>query len=343
MNAIQAAAQVCDVQGAKALLDLALEPGIVRALACRADELRVDDPSAALEIALAALDAQTRLPTARRRPRLLALTWWVFGSCSRARARFDEAEFALNRAASLVPRSDARGQVEVARRFADLRADQRREREARQLMAGVLAYWRRLGGRELGKRLCTSGAILIRFHDYRQAARALEESLTLLVPNGDRFHLSAIGNLAICRLELSSSLADLEAAKRLAAETARFVKPGTAQERRWRWLNGRLLQRLGRLGDSLEEMLTARAGIELRSNGYDRALFLLDLTDLHLERGEAAAARDVALSSFGVMAALRNEPEALRAMQALHRAAQALALDRATIRSVRRALIAARP
>ncbi len=78
-------------------------------------------------------------------------------------------------------------------------------------------------------------------------------------------------------------------------------------------------------------------------NGFDRALLLLDLTDLHLERGDPAAAHKVALSSFGVMAALRNEPEALRAMKALHRAAQALSLDRTTVRSVRRALLASRP
>ncbi len=78
-------------------------------------------------------------------------------------------------------------------------------------------------------------------------------------------------------------------------------------------------------------------------NGFDRALLLLDLTDLHLERGDPAAAHKVALSSFGVMAALRNEPEALRAMKALHRAAQALTLDRTTVRSVRRALLASRP
>ncbi len=343
MNALHEAARVSDGQTAKFLLSESLSPALVRAVACRADELRFEDSAAALEIATAALEAQAILPSHLRRPRLLALTWSVFGTCCRARARFNQAEYAYNRAASLLPSSDTRGRAEVARRFADLRAEQRRGAEARELMAGVLAYWRRFGGRELGKRLCTSGAILMRLQDYRQAAMDLEESLTLLVPNGDRFYISAVGNLAFCRVELSSSRSELRAAERLVSETARYVKPGTMPELRWRWLDGKLLWRMGRLEEGLSKLDNVRTDIDRRGTGYDRALLLLDLTDLHLERGDPEAAREVALSSFGVMAALRNEPEALRAMQGLHRAAQALSLDRATVRTVRRTLLASRP
>ncbi len=112
---------------------------------------------------------------------------------------------------------------------------------------------------------------------------------------------------------------------------------------RWYWLNAKLLQRLGKLDASLTAMAAAYAEIDRLSDAFDSALLLLDLTDLHLERDELDAARHVALSSFGVMSALRNEPEALRAMQALHRAAQALSLDRATVRSVRRTVLGSRP
>ncbi len=210
-------------------------------------------------------------------------------------------------------------------------------------MNGVVAYWRRLGGRELGKRLCTSGAILVRLDDYHQAAVDLEESLTLLAPNGDRFHVAAVYNLAVCHTELASSESELAVAERLVDETARIVKVGTMPEYRWHWLSAKLAQRKGRLEESLAKLETARGGIERHGTGFDRALLLLDLTDLHLERGDPDAAREVALSSFGVMAALRNEPLALRAIKALHRAAQALSLDRATVRSVRRSLLASRP
>ena len=311
------------------------EPGVVWALACRADELRFRDPAAALEVATAALEGQAALPRAVRRPHLIAFAWAVFGSCCRARAHFDEAEFALSRAASLVPPSDARGQADVALRFALLRADQRQGKEARNFIGAVVSFWRQLGGLELGKRLCTSGSIHIRLREYRQAAVDLEESLGILPPNGDRFHLSAVGNLAICHLEMSSSPAELKATRRLFVETARLVDPGSYEALLWQWIDARFLQRLGRLEESVKAMTVARTGIDSTSDGYDRALLLLDLTDLHLERGEAAAARQVALSSFGVMAALRNEPEALRAIQGLHRAAQSLSLDRAVVRSVR--------
>ncbi len=204
MNTAQQAACVSSGRSAKALLAEAPAACTVRALACRADELRFGDPPAALEVATAALEAQAALPSAFRRPRLVALAWSVFGSCCRAQARFDEAEFAFNRAGEALPHADARGHAEVARRFADLRADQRQGQEAKELMAGVLTYWRRFGGRELGKRLCTSGAILVRLNAYREAAADLEESLTLLAPTGDRFHVAALLNLAVCRVELSS-------------------------------------------------------------------------------------------------------------------------------------------
>ena len=342
MNAIHRASRICDGEAARALLGSNPVPSVVRAVASRADELRFNDPSSAVEVATAALEAQVSLPTALRRPRLVALTWWVFGSCCRAQARFDEAEFALNRASSLLPPFDARSRAEVARRFADLRADQRRGDEARELMAEVLEYWRRTGGRELGKRLCTSGAILIRLGSYLEAARDLEEAMTLLAPNGDRFHLSAVYNLAVCRLELGSSRTELKTAERLLEQAARLVKPGSIVELRWYWINGNLQRRLGRFEASLAQLQTARAGIDQKGNGFDRALLLLDLTELHFERGEPEAAREVALSSFGVMAALRNEPLALQAMKALHRAAQALGLDQAIVRSVRGDLVAAR-
>ncbi len=339
MKAIRQASQLSDGEEARALLAANPHPSVVRAVACRADELRVDDSKTAMELATAALEAQALLPPALRRPRLMVLTWYVFASSCRAETRFDEAEYALNRAANLVPDSDARGRAEIARRFADLRAEQRRGDEARELMADVLAYWRRFGGRELGKRLCTSGAILIRLNAHREAVPHLEEALTLLAPNGDRFHFATLFNLAVCRTELSSSRFQLKAAQKLLAEATPLVDPSSLVKLRCRWLDAKLLWRLGELDEGLTRLQRVRPGIEKRGNPLDRALLLLDFTELHLERNDPDAAREVALSSFGIMAALRNEPEALRAMKALHRAAQALPLDRTTVRTVRRTLL----
>ncbi len=209
-------------------------------------------------------------------------------------------------------------------------------------MGGVLAYWRRVGGRELGKRLCTFGGVLIRLEDHREAVAVLEESLTLLPPSEERFHFAAIFNLAVCRIELSTGPTELEAAAPLVARIRRLAKPGTTLEFRWHWLVGNLYRRMDRLDESLAELQAAQSGIDERSNGFDRALLLLDLTDLHLERDDTEAARKEALSSFGVMTAFRNEPLALRAIQRLHHAAQSLSLDRATVRAVRRDVLAAR-
>ncbi len=54
MKAIDSAARINDGEGAQALLGADPRPATVRAVACRADELRFEDPKAALEVANAA-------------------------------------------------------------------------------------------------------------------------------------------------------------------------------------------------------------------------------------------------------------------------------------------------
>ncbi len=209
-------------------------------------------------------------------------------------------------------------------------------------MSAVVAFWRRRGGPELGQELVASATILARFGEDTLAAAQAEEALTLLPPNGDRFHLSALYNLAASRLEISSSEAELEAVAKWISEAAQLVETGSFPELRLYWLDGKRLHRLQRYEEAIRILEQARAGFDSRGDGYDRALLLVDLAEVHLDAGHDEEARQLALSSFSIMQALRNEPEAMKALRLVHKAASDLALDRTAVRTARTALLAAR-
>lgn len=334
--------QIVDGAAAARLLRDHLSPGTVRAIAQRAEELRFDEPKAAFEIAGASLGAQALLPKSQQQPMLVAMVWAIYGSCCRAVARFDEAEIALTRAARIIPESDDHARVDIARRLALLRADQRQEEGARRLMEAVLERSRKAGGRWHGEELIAAAAVAILFSDFRLATQYLEEALALLPPNGDRFHLAAVYNLARCRLELATSEYELHQTGKLVRRAARLAEPGSFYELRLVWMNGNLLRRLGRYGEGMAALEQARMEIERRGDGFDRALLLLDLAELHLERGAPREARQLALSSFGTLQALRDQPDAYRALIVLYHSALDSALDLSTVQSVRSALLAAR-
>ena len=272
---------------------------------------------------------------------MVALALAVYGSALRCVARLQEAEAALKTAARMADPGDPETEAFVARRLAYLRAEQRRAHRVKPLLNISLDWGRKVGGFAYGEELVNAGAILMIVNDFESAAPLTEASLSYLPRNGDRFHLSAVFNLARCRLELDSSPADLEASVRLAVEAERYIVPGTYPEFRSHWLRGLLLQRLRRLDESLEALTFAQKGIDARPNGLDRALLMLDLAGLHFDRGDPEAARQLALSSFPTLQLLRGDLEPYRALQTFHRAAQDEALDSTVVAAVRDRLAAA--
>ncbi len=340
-ESLAAVAAIRDRRDAEELLRRACSPALVREVALRADAVRFLDPERAVGIAEAAVEALLRRLPALQDQAVAAVTWSIYGSALRGGTRLGEAQAALLRASQAVPWGDLETQACVTRRLAYLRAEQQRPAEVRRLLPVCLAWGRQAGGRDYGEELVGASAILIIVNDFESAGPLAEASLDYLPRNGDRFHLSAVFNLARCRLELDSAPADLEAAVRLSLEDERYVEAGTQPELRLYWLRGLLFHRLGMHAASLEALSFARAGIDARPNGIDRALIMLDLAELHLDRGDRQAARHLALSSFPTLKLLRKNPEAYRALQTFHRAAQDEALDLAVIAAVRERLRAA--
>ena len=206
-------------------------------------------------------------------------------------------------------------------------------------MASFLSHARNIGGLALGRALVDAGAIFILSGNYTAALASLQEAIELLPENGDTYHLSAIHNLAHCRLELSSSREGLLHALELSRQAAFLIETGSYSELKLRWLDGKINRRLGRFDEGLELLENARRGIDERGDGYDRALVVLDIAALHLDRGDAASAQELARSSFAVLSALRQDDPAYKAMQIFYRAGVALALDLATVQSVRQRLL----
>ncbi len=180
---------------------------------------------------------------------------------------------------------------------------------------------------------------MILIKDYRAALACLIEALQFLPADDHRRQFAAIYNLASCRLSLASSRADLLDALGLSRQAAKLIEAGSYYRLKLRWLDGKIQHRLGRLDESLELLESARRGIDQRGDGYDRALLVLDVAELHLDRGDAESAQELARSSFGILSALRKDKEAYKAMQIFYRSGVARLVDLATVGTVRQRML----
>ncbi len=190
----------------------------------------------------------------------------------------------------------------------------------------------------MGRQLVDAGAVLILIKEYKGALTHSEEALPLLPQNGDSYHYSAVYNLARCRLELSSSPAELAGVMKLTGRAAKLIEAGSYGELRLRWLDGNLRRKLGDLDTGLALLESARVGIDEHGDGYERALLVLDIAELQLDRRDHERAQELARSSFGILSALRQDQEAYKAVRVFYLAGVALAVDRVAVDTCRQRL-----
>ncbi len=342
---LSADARAATVVDLATLRDVLREPSasLLDAVSRRIDELRFQNTPAAFDVAEAALRALRLLPAEQQRQGLRFDLWAAYGSACRATARFEAAERALTTAARIAAPEDMRRHAEVSERFAYLRADQGREAETRELVEFFLMQARPGGGANLGRRLTAAASILMRFHDYRAIGDLATEALVHLPPNGDRFRLSAIFSLAKSSLG-APSRSRLLAALDVVNENLQKVDRDSFPWLRLHWLAGNLLRcpTLERFSEGLAALEFARAGIDLKGDPFDRALLVVDIAELHLDRGDRESARDLARRSFSILNDLRNWPEAYRALKSFYLSATDLALEPSLLGSVRDRILSAR-
>ncbi len=261
-----------------------------------------------------------------------ALAWAIHASTLRSLARFDDAEVALKVAARYA--ASPRALAEVARRLATLRAEQRRKTEARALFPTFLNRARAIGGRVYGQELVNASAILVILDEYAEADEMASKSLDFLPLNGDRFHISAVGNLFRCRIETAGAVDELRHAETLAQQTESMVGDDYVRSKLL-WLRGRLAQRFPDPALALRLLEEARPTIEASSKVLDRALLLVDIAVCHLELGSGEKAAEVALESFPVLGQLRKMPTAFTAVRSIMRAAEQKTLDKVALEAGR--------
>ena len=308
-------------------------PAIVKAIARRADELRFTHPDIAPEVSAAAVCALDKF---NAEPALEALVLGIHGTTLRSTNQLDVGEAALICAARAArAANDPRCQAEVARRLASLRAEQGRPEEARKLIPAFLDRAQRLGGRLYGKELANVSALLIYIEDYERAYAATAEALRILQPNGDRWHLSAVFNLCRCCLELATTQKELEY---VSTQAQRIQVSDDYTRGKLLWLRARIQQRRLNPDSALELLEAARPTIEATHRSLDKAILLVDLAGIHLDRGEVEEARRVALEGFPLLGQLKGKPEAFRALRLLQRAAEHGEIDAQIVESVRRML-----
>ncbi len=328
------AAAVETAEDARALLARP-SAAMIRAVALRADHLRFTRPKESVGVAAAAVGALAR---SRAGAATHSLAWAAYGSALRAMTRFDEAEAALMWAARLAGTEMAK--IDVARRLATLRATEGRRDEARAILPSFLERARRMGPRVYGEELVAAGAILVEIHDFARAAELTKEALRYLPASGDLLHLSAVGNLCRCRLELASGSSDLREVVRLARETESLTGDDYTRSK-FLWLRARLQHRLGDGEAALATLLAVRPEIEASAKPLDHAALLVDVAHFQLELGEEEKANRSALESFPLLGRFKERPEVYQAIRTLQRAAESRSLSTEILTAVRSDLSAA--
>jgi tetratricopeptide (TPR) repeat protein len=316
----------------------------VEALLRLSFEERYRDPQRMLLLALAARLAAEDLDSARLGPCLVAdfqaRTWAELGNAYRVNEQFDWAEAGLGHAQGIL--EDGTGDLLLLARLADieasLRTDQRRLGEAIELLEEVYDLYYRAGALHLAGRALISKGIATHYSGQpREAVHLLQEGLTLIDSTRDP-QLAATG----CQ-SLIHALADRDEFQ----EAGRLLLSGGLRQAfaedplnllKLRWMEGKVLAGLGKLGKAERTFEQVREEFLLRERGYDAALVGLELAAVRLRQGKAAQVRELAEEISETLHDLGVHQEAFKAVLFLREACRQQAVTLGLLRNVHRFL-----
>jgi hypothetical protein len=303
-------------------------------------EERYRDPQRMLLFALAARLAAEGLSSAELGPGLVAdfqaRAWAEAGNAYRVNEQFDLAEAALAHAQSLF--EEGTGDILLLARLADveasLRIDQRRISEATDLLAVVYDLYRQAGDFHSAGRALIKSGITTRYDlDPREAVRLLQEGLRFIDPQKDpRLAAST-------KLSTVDSMVDYGAFKdagRMLLESG--LRHTFAEEPlnllKLRWVEGKVLAGLGKLGKAERTFEQVREEFLLREREYDAALVGLELAAVWLRQGKAAQVQELAEETYETLRDLGVHQEAFRAVLFLREACRQQAVTLGLLRKV---------
>lgn len=307
----------------------------VEALLRLSFEERYRNPQRMLLLALAARLAAEELNSAELGPGLVAdfqaRAWAEVGNAYRVNEQFDWAEAALDHAESLF--EEGTGDLLLLARMSDieasLRTDQRRLDEAIELLAMVCNLYRQAGNLHLAGRALIKSGIATHYNGCpRDAVPLLRDALRLIDPQKD-LQLAASAKLSMaCALadcgefrEAAQILLESGLRQAFAADSLSLLK--------LRWIEGRILAGLGKLGRAERVFEQVREEFLSREREYDAALVGLELAAVWLRQGKATQVLELAEEIYETLRDLGVHQEAFRAVLFLREACrrQAVTVD----------------
>lgn len=288
---------------------------------------RYSDPSAMVALAsLAAAEAEKRTemspePDASRFD-ALAEAWAELGNAHRVNNDLREAEISLCHAACYAARG-TRSPAVIARildRTASLCTDQRRFKEAAELLDRVHALYREAGDLHLaGRAWISKGTSRSYAEDAEQGLRLIGAGLGLIDPRRDpSLVFSAVHTL----IDITVRQERFAEARRLLALSRRLYveHAGILNLLKRRWHEGKIAAGLGSLAEAEADFLAVRAGFAEHRMPYTVAIVSLDLATLYLRQGRLEETRELVEQTLATFRSLGIRREAIAALLVLHRA-----------------------
>ncbi len=295
---------------------------LVEALLQRSAEARFRDPVAMRTLCFLAREAAESIELDRYgQPAfvcdLRARAWAELANAHRVNEEHERADHAL--AAAISYRRQGTGDLLLLARMADLEASLRREQrrftEASELLAGACEVYLRMGDSHFaGRALINKGICLATNGNPEKAAPCFQEGLSLLDANRDP-QLAAVGKHAF--LNAMADCGQFQDASRLLLESG--LRQAFASDPlnllRLRWVEGKILAGLDRLGRAGGALAEVRQGFQQRGLEYDAALVGLELAAVWLRQGKVNEVRELAQDMLETFRALNIQREAVRALR----------------------------
>lgn len=278
----------------------------------------------------AALEAQSRAHVAN------ALR--VTGDLPTADRHFAE----LRRDLAATPIEDAEANAEIASLEASLRIDQRRFKEAGELLdLAKLLYEHADLDVGQARVLIQRANVYRHLSDPSAALDCLNQASSILEVDEQAFlYLCAITSQALCLTALDRHQ---EAWELLEANMGAYEN----SDEPWvpvslRDLQGRILTGLGRYAEAEESYISCCEGALILGRHYDAALACLDLAEVYLQQGRSSEVTEMAAGLVSAFRARNVSREALAALIMLQQAASEERVTHQVLKGIRRRVLKAR-
>lgn len=315
---------------------------LCEALLRKSYELRFSDPKRMLTLAENAAGVAKHIkpekyPWPGFVADLRAKAFSELGNAYRLALRFQDAEVAFNKAREFL--DEGTGDPLLRARTLDLeaslRSSQRRLDDAIRLLDQAYSLYQDAGDPHLAGRALIKQGNGMRCQGYpRKAVDVLERGLKVIEPNRDS-HLVSIAQQVL--LDALADCGEYNRASRLLLQSG--LREAFASEPlnllKLRWVEGKVLAGLGRLGRAEHAFSEARQGFVQRGQGYDAALVGLDLAAVWLKKGRAAEVQALAEEMYATLDDLGVHVEAARAFYFVREACRCQAVTVSMIERVR--------